>query len=313
LSVAKFSPESLAFDDAGTHLFAINETGVRRVWDLTKLLSHRELARLPSAANALTVDTAGGIWALTRDGLHRIPSEGQQALTLLDVKGSSLLAVEDGVLVGTQGHIELRGILDGSVTVSGAPCPATTWAMARAKDSNDLWAACGTGVVLLDAETLKPKQTPIQARATIKHLTVSPDGAYLAWSSDDGVGALVDLSTMQEEERWSGAPPETLAFSKDSAQLLVVTDNGASVRSGTTGVELRKVFPKGDINAAAAGFAAGHQAVWIAGGERLTLWPGIGNYDLPGLHLELTAAHEVDGGLIVSDVRGALFRYALPQ
>ena len=53
--------------------------------------------------------------------------------------------------------------------------------------------------------------------------------------------------------------------------------------------------------------------MWIAGGERLTRWPGLGNYDLLGLHLELTAAHEVDGGLIVSDVRGALFRYALPQ
>ncbi len=313
VSIPRFSPESLAFDAAGTRLFAIDDNGTRRVWDLTKPFSHRELARLPSSASALTVDSAGGIWALTRDGLHRLPAEGQQSLAFLDVKGASLLAVEDGVLVGSQGRIELRGILDGSVTVSGSPCPATTWALARARDSKDLWAACGTGVVLLDMETLKPKQTPIQARATIKHLTISPDGAYLAWSSEDGAGALVDLSTMQEEERWSGSPPEVLAFSKDSAQLLVITDHGASVRSGTTGVELRKVFPKGDIEAAAAGFTAGHHAVWIAGGERLTLWPGSGNYDLPGLHLELTAAHEVDGGIVVSDVRGALFRYALPQ
>lgn len=313
LDVPGFGPTALAFDSAGTKLTGIDENGVRRSWDLTKLLAHRELGRFSSSANALAIDSAGGIWGLTRDGLQRLPAKGQQQLALADVKGASLLAVDDGVLVGTQGRVELRGILDGSVTVSGAPCPATTWAMARVKDSSDVWVACGTAVVRLDLETLKPQKTALQARATIKHLAISPDGAYLAWASEDGAGALVDLSTLREEEKWSGGVPEALAFSSDSAQLLVVTDSSAAVRSGTTGVELHKLYPKGDIAAAAAGFAAGHRAVWIAGGERLTLWPGTGNYDLPGLHLELTTAQDTPEGLVVSDVRGAVFRYALPR
>src|SRR6476620_7238548 len=141
------------------------------------------------------------IWARTPQSLILVGQDGEPHWREAGVKGNDVLAVEGGLLVGKPGQIDLHAEDNGAVTESAKPCRATVWTLARSPQG-DIWIGCGSDVLGLDEDTLKPESSPIHARTAVKRLAISAKGDLLAYLSEDGNGAMVALPSLREEEAW---------------------------------------------------------------------------------------------------------------
>ena len=301
---------AVSFSADGTLLGALDRTGRRDEWKIAGLAAHLPIASLKEGPVwALAEGSGSSLWARTPQALMLLGGDGELHWREA-VKGNDVLAVEDGLLVGKTGQIDLHAADNGAVSESANPCRATVWTFARSPDGATIWIGCGSDVLALDAETLAPEGSPIHAKTAVRKLAVSSTGDRLAWISEDGSGALVRVPSLKEEEAWSGRQSQAVAFDPSGKLLVTAGEDGVVLRHGQSGVELKRLSAK-DLRVRQLGFAFGGTAVWAAGAEGLSMWSveGGAQLELPGLYGEVTAATPTlnGDGLWIADATGQIF------
>ncbi|MDP1827587.1 MAG: serine/threonine-protein kinase [Archangium sp.] len=302
---------AVSFSADGNLLGALDRAGRRFEWKVQGLAAHLPFAKLKEGPVwAIAAGSQGSLWARTPQALLLVGNDGEVHWREAGVKGNDVLAVEDGLMVGKTGQIDLHAADNGAVTETAKPCRATVWTLARAPDGETIWVGCGTDVLGLDSDTLEPKANPIHAKSAVKRVAISPKGDRLAWISEDGSGALVALPSLREEESWSGRQSQAVAFDPSGKVLVTAGEDGVVLRHGSSGVELRRLA-LGDLHVRELGFAFDGAAVWAAGAGGLSVWSVEGGpqLPLPGLYGEVTAAAPtLDGdGVWLADAAGQIF------
>ena len=303
---------AVSFSTDGSLVGALDRAGRRFEWNIQRLAAQLPFTSVGEGPVwAIAAGAGDTVWARTPQALMLFGSDGEKHWRE-ETKGNDVLALEDGLLVGKAGQIDLHGADNGSVTESAKPCRATVWTLARAADSDTIWVGCGSDVLGLDADTLAPKSTPIHARSAVRRVAVSARGDRLAWISEDGSGALVALPSMREEEAWSGKQNQAVAFDPSGKWLVTAGEDGVVVRHASSGVEQRRLSAS-DQRVRQVGFAFDGSAVWAAGAEGLSMWSleGGPRLELPGLFGEVSAAApSLDGaGVWLADTGGRVFSY----
>ncbi|MGV3622337.1 MAG: protein kinase domain-containing protein [Archangium sp.] len=306
---------ALSFSLDGSKLGALDRDGRRHVWTIARLGGHRQMAMLEkTTVRGLALELqGGGLWARTTTGLALIRNGGAVEWQVDAGKPNDMLPSPRGLYVAQPGRIDVHAVETGEVIDTATPCAATVWSLAQAPGADVLWAGCGSDVIALDAKTLARRDEVIHARAAVKRLEVSPDGSRLVWSAENGDGAVVSLPSLHEEEKWQGRPLQSIAFSPDGKVLVTSGDDGLTVRSASTGSEVKKLSAD-DLRARQVGFADDGHTVWTAGFEGLTLWSldaGGRVLELPGLYEEITAAVATPNGLLAVDGTGRVFGFEL--
>jgi WD40 repeat protein len=301
---------AVSFSGDGHQLGALDRSGKRFEWKVQGLAAHLPVAQLGEGPVWALAEGTGTLWARTPQALILVGKDGEAHWREEGVKGNDVLAVEDGLFVGKTGQIDLHAADNGAVTETSTPCRATVWTMARSPDGATIWIGCGSDVLGLDAETMKPSSSPIHARAAVKRVAISPKGDRLAWISEDGSGALVALPSLREEEAWSGRQSQAVAFDPSGKWLLTAGEEGVVVRHGQSGVEARRLSTA-DLHVRQLGFAFDGAAAWAVGAEGVSVWSVEGGpaLQLPGIHGELTAASlTIEGdGVWLADSEGKIF------
>ena len=301
---------AVSFSADGELLGALDRTGRRYEWKVSGLAAHLPIASLKEGPVWAVAEGSGStLWARTPQALMLLGGDGELHWREA-AKGNDVLAVEEGLLVGKSGQIDLYAADNGAVTESANPCRATVWTFARSPDGATIWIGCGSAVLGLDAETLEAGGSPIHAKTAVRKLAVSSTGDRLAWISEDGAGALVRLPALMEEEAWSGRQSQAVAFDASGKWLVTAGEDGVVLRHGQSGVELKRLSSR-DLRVRQLGFAFGGAAVWAAGAAGLSMWSveGGAQLELPGLYGEVTAASPTltGDGLWLADATGQIF------
>ncbi len=310
------TPVAMTFSADSARLGLLDNTGTRVALTVAPLKQQLPLAKLADVpVHELAVAPGGMLYARSSSSLSALDAGGALRWRH-DVAARALLALDDGVLVGAQGTLTKLSAADGAEVKRVEPCQSAVWALVRRAGADTAWAACGTKVLSIDVKTLVTRESGITATTAIRRLALSPDGAFLAYSSESGAGALVALENGRVEEKWN-EPLAALAFSADGKLLVTSGEKGVTVRSGTNGMQLRRPV-SGNLQARSVGFAFNDSALWAAGVEKLTLWDPASEasrsiVEVPDLADELTAAVRTpQGEIIAADLTGRLYRFVLP-
>ncbi len=300
---------AVSFSLDGNQVGALDRGGKRFEWKIQALAAHLPRAQLGEGPVWAVAEGTKTIWARTPQSLILVGQDGEPHWREAGVKGNDVLAVEGGLLVGKPGQIDLHAEDNGAVTESAKPCRATVWTLARSPQG-DIWIGCGSDVLGLDGDTLKPESSPIHARTAVKRLAISAKGDLLAYLSEDGNGAMVALPSLREEEAWTGRQTQAVAFDSAGKYLVSAGEDGVVLRAGSSGVELKRLATS-DQRVREIGFAFGGAAVWAVTANGLVVWGVDGGpaLELPGIHGELTAGSpSLEGeGVWLADSAGQIF------
>ncbi|MBM4780261.1 MAG: protein kinase [Archangiaceae bacterium] len=292
---------------------ALDRAGRRFEWSIDGLRAFSPFATLDAPALSLLPGADGLLWIRTREAVLVLGADGKERWRQSAPKATSVLPVEGGVLLGKPGAIDLLELIDGSVTNTLTPCPATVWALA-ATASRTLWLSCGSEVLSVDGEKMSQGDPELRARSSIRWLAVTGEGndTRVAFAAEDGSGALTHPNSNRRAQKWTGGRTQALAFDESGRWLVTAAEDGVVVRDGESGNEVKRVTTA-DLHVRSVGFAMQGAVVWAAGSEGVTLWSTRGAtklLELPGLQSSVTAAHLSSDGasLWVADEAGRIFK-----